>query len=358
MGAHILRTVTVPEILIIKPSSFGDIVHGLLVAESIRAQMPGARLTWVAADAFAPLVKACRTVDEVLVFERKGGLAAFRRLLSELKSRRFDWVLDMQGLARSGVMTRSANCPKAHKLGRTDARELSGLAYGRTVPLPARFAEHPTPPPEALDMEGKADPSGGQAAGYHAHAVDILREFLPPLGLTRELPERLEFDDAKASGVVAAAAQTLTGKDGRFSPVVLFPGSRRKEKVWPAFEELAQRLVGDQDLCVIWADSKKDGAPALPANRFLDLSGNTTLLDLVPLLNAASVVVCNDSGPMHLAAALQRPVVACFGPTDPERYGPYPLNSERHRVLVAPHGDLRQLAPERVVECVMELNDS
>lgn len=344
-----------PEILVIKPSSLGDIVHGLLVAESIKQQLPGTRITWVAGDAFAPLVRACETVDEVVVFERKGGLTAFRRLLSTLKRMRFDWVLDMQGLARSGLMTRAANCTSDKKLGRSDAREFSGWAYGKRIPLPLVASRHPSPPPEARDMEGKADPTGGQATGAHAHAVDILLEFLPLIGLQKELRGKLTFDESKSSGAITAAASTLGDAQGRFAPIVLFPSSRRVEKEWPGFAALAELLIQKTDFPVIWADANKLPAPDLPPERFLDLSGNTTMLDLVPLLNAASVVVCNDSGPMHLAAALQRPIVACFGPTDPERFGPYPLKSSYHRVLVSPHNDLRQLAPERVAECVRGL---
>jgi ADP-heptose:LPS heptosyltransferase len=93
------------DILIIKPSSLGDIIHGLQVAQSLKAQQPDTRITWVAREIFAPLVEACACVDEVIVFHRKAGWAGLRQCIREIRARRYDWVWDMQGLARSGLMT-------------------------------------------------------------------------------------------------------------------------------------------------------------------------------------------------------------------------------------------------------------
>ncbi|WOO40256.1 glycosyltransferase family 9 protein [Rubellicoccus peritrichatus] len=333
-----------PSILVIKPSSLGDITHALQVVESLRRQMPDVKITWVVRDTFAQLVEACETVDEVLVFERKSGLSAFRRLLAEIKSRHFDWVLDMQGLARSGLMAMAADCPRANKLGRSDARELSGFAYGRKVPLPPLIKapaelEHPA---EALDSEGEYHPSGAEQGGANAHAVDILLEFLPALGLEKRIDGELSF---KARDV----GRSLDRHEGA---VVLFPSSRRAEKEWPFFKELASTLVLEDGLNLVWSDSKTIPAPDLPQDHFTDLSGKTSLMDMVELIQRASIVVCNDSGPMHLAAAMGKKIVAVFGPTNPERFGPYPLTAPGHFVLTAPGCDLQQLSVERVASVV------
>ena len=130
------------EILVIKPSSVGDILHGLQVAQSIKDQAPDSRITWVVRDRFAPLVETCATVDEVLYFRRGRGPRAFLALLREIRARRYDTVLDFQGLARTGVMTMAARA--THKIGRGDAREGAGLFYRQRAPLPP-WAQVPTP---------------------------------------------------------------------------------------------------------------------------------------------------------------------------------------------------------------------
>ena len=134
--------------------------------------------------------------------------------------------------------------------------------------------------------------------------------------------------------------------------ILLFPESRRPEKVWPGFRALAEQLMkvvrGSQ---VIWAE-RQPRALELNAEegRFLNLGGRTGLEDLIPLVGSADLVISNDSGPMHLAAALGAPVLALFGPTDPNRFGPYPLDAPSNRVLPAPRGNLAALTVEKVLE--------
>lgn len=302
-----------PRILVIKPSSLGDIIHGLLVAESIRQQMPGAVIDWVARDIFAPLVDACETVDRVHVFHRGAGLGAFGQLLQDLRETPYEWALDLQGLARSGAMAQFSGVPRCHRVGRHDAREGSRWACGRWVKLPP--------------------------GGREAHAVDILREFLPVLGLKNELRGTLRF---------APPPGTLLPPSGG---VLLFPGSRRAEKEWPGFADLTARLVADEHLPpVVWAGDRETAAPEQwPPARFGNLTGRTALAALPALVASARLVVANDSGPMHLAAAMGRPVIGLFGPTAPERFGPYPLDAPTSRVLVAPGGCLADLSAETVL---------
>ena len=108
------------ELLIIKPSSLGDIVHGLQVATTLKAHRSDLRISWIVREMFAPLVKVCEAVDEVFVFERAGGAKAFLKLMAEVRKTKFDYVFDFQGLLRTGLMTSRALAKK--KVGRTDAR--------------------------------------------------------------------------------------------------------------------------------------------------------------------------------------------------------------------------------------------
>ena len=306
------------RILIIKPSSLGDIIHGLVAAESLRTQRPGVKIDWVVRDIFAPIVSACSTVDRVHIFERKGGVGGFFRLLKELRKTRYDVVLDMQGLARSALLARFAKADR--RLGRADARE------GASLIIPKHAVSLPT----------------------ESHAVEKLLGFLPPLGL-KAAPGTPDFPGL----ALPASAKSLPAKRA----IVLFPDSRRPEKEWPHFQKLTALLLEKiPGAPVVWAgQSKLAPDPAWPAERFLNLCGKTSLPEAVALIRHAALAVCNDSGPMHIAAAVGTPVVALFGPTDPRRYGPYPTDRPTHRVLTAPDADLAKLAPEAVAEEILRL---
>jgi ADP-heptose:LPS heptosyltransferase len=304
------------ELLIIKPSSLGDIVHGLQVATSLKAQVPGLRISWVAREIFAPLVRACEAVDHVYVFERNAGTKGFLRLMKEIRRTPFDVVFDMQGLLRTGLMTSRVRAKR--KVGRADAREGSGLFYNEKVPLP----------PE----------------GRRSHALDVLLGFCPVLGAKAELRGTLRFREAENLSLRFAEGR------GGARPFLLFPDSRRPEKSWGGFKQLTEMILReDKARKVVWAGDKHiPDRGAFPAAQFINLTGNTSLVSLPALIARADWVVANDSGPMHLAAALKVKVLALFGPTKPEIFGPYPLNAPNHFVIQAPVGDLRLLTAKDV----------
>jgi len=311
------------EILIVKPSSLGDIIHGLLVANAIKQQLGGTRISWVARDLFVPLVKTCPVVDDVYTFHRKGGLRAFMRLISEIRQHQFDYVLDMQGLARTGIMTFLSR--SGQRIGRLDAREFSGLAYNLRVG------------PEAIE-------------GHHA--VELLMEFLPPLNLARRIDPLLPFKPCKTKK--CAGLRKVMQQP---SPIVLFPESRRSEKEWPYFAKLAELLLKQTQHPVVWCGSGRINPPEelTESERFTDLGDKTHLSELPSLLQIAGCCVANDSGPMHLAAAVGCPLVALFGPTPPERFGPWPVEGSGHIILRAEGGVLRSLDAKEVLNSVDQL---
>ena len=139
------------------------------------------------------------------------------------------------------------------------------------------------------------------------------------------------------------------GKGGG-RPYLLFPDSRRPEKRWGGFKQLTEALLReDRTRKVIWAGSNvlPDRGAFSPA-QFLNLTGNTSLVSLPALIKRAEWVITNDSGPMHLAAALGVRVLGIFGPTDPRLFGPYPLSAPTNFVIQAPVGDLKLLTARDV----------
>jgi len=305
------------DVLIIKPSSLGDILNGLQVAATLKAGRPDLRMSWVVADAFAPVVRDCLTVDRVFVFARKGGVRGFLRLLRDLRRERFDLVLDLQGLARSGLMTWAARAPR--KVGRSDSREGAGWFYDETVPLP----------------EGP----------WREHSVAILLQFcrvfdLPPV-LAGQVTFRPPAEFRHAQAFAAA---------GGLGPVLMFPDSRGADREWPGFGALTQRFLATHPAArVVWAGQKVIAAPGgLPPDRFVNLMGRTTLPEIIAALPRAALVVANDSGPMHLAAALGVRTLSLFGPTRAAMRAPYPPNGDMHAALDSPDGTMAGLSVDTV----------
>jgi ADP-heptose:LPS heptosyltransferase len=304
------------ELLIIKPSSLGDIVHGLQLATTLKAQCDGLRISWIVSDIFAPIVRACEAVDHVYVFERKAGAAGFLKLVREVRKTKFDYAFDLQGLLRTGLMISRVHARK--KVGRSDAREWSGIFYNQKVPLP----------PD----------------GRRSHAVDILLQFCPVLGAKPELRGTLKFREVDALNLSFAEGR------GGAKPILMFPDSRRAEKCWGGFKQLTEIILREgRTRKVIWAGNNRvPDRNAYPAEQFLNLTANTSLVSLPALIKRADWVITNDSGPMHLAAALGVRTFGIFGPTDPRLFGPYPLTGPTNFVVQAPVGDLKLLAAKDV----------
>ena len=240
------------ELLVIKPSSLGDIVQGLQVATSLKAQVADLRISWIVREMFAPIVRSCEAVDRVYVFERRGGAKGFIKLMRQVRAVKFDYAFDMQGLLRTGLMTKRARAK--HKVGRSDAREWSGIFYDEKVPLP----------PE----------------GRHSHAMDILLQFCPVLGAKPELRGTLRFREADSLNLKFADGR------GGSKPYVLFPDSRRADKKWGGFKQLTEAILReDKSRKVVWAGNNfLPDRGAFPDAQFMYLTGNTSLVSLPALV--------------------------------------------------------------------------
>jgi lipopolysaccharide heptosyltransferase II len=233
------------------------------------------------------------------------------RAIRELRAHRFDLVIDLQCLARTGIFAWLANGKLL--VGLDEPREGANGFYDIIVRRPS----------------------------YHTHAVDWYLSVLPPLGVTVEkdfnwLPER---------AAIAASVRTkwnLTG--ARW--IALQPGARWMNKRWPVghFTRLL-RLAGEALPDVKFAifggkDDEALGEEIVRAapERCLNLAGKTSLPEMIELLRLCDLLVTNDTGPMHVAVALNKPVIGIFGPTEPRRTGPYGQleNTLRHPLPCSP----------------------
>jgi lipopolysaccharide heptosyltransferase I len=291
------------RIALLKPSALGDIIHSLPVLTALRRRYPQAHICWVVNRAYEPLLCGHRDLDETLPFHRgatQTGWGATVRawvgLLGELRRRRFDLVVDLQGLFRSGLMAAATGAPRRVGLG--SAREGASWFYTDVVPVADFDALH------AVDRYWLV----AEALG----AGDGPREFHVP---------------------IPAEARRWADETLRDCPrpwLALGPGSRWLTKRWPPghFAALARRAQADFGGTVLFVGAADETPLAQAVQAELhgparDLTGRTTLPRLAALLARADVMLANDTGPLHLAAALGRPVVAPYTCTKVRCNGPY-----------------------------------
>lgn len=288
-----------PErILIIKPSSLGDVVHALPVLNLMRRRWPAAHIAWLVSPACAGIVEGLPQLDEVILFERKRFASAWRslrifgeiiRFAHELRRRDFDLVVDLQGLFRSGLMSWQTGASR--RIGFANAREGAWAFYTQRVDVPE----------------------------VQVHAVDRYLKVAAALGCG-DSPAEFTFPVYEEH---RQQAQSLVEGVGPYA--VLMPGTNWVTKRWPAeyFEALVGPLRERLGLASLLAGGPDAVELSAKIPSAVSLAGRTSLPQLVAVLEGASLVIANDSGPMHIAAALGRPLVTMFGPTNPARTGPY-----------------------------------
>lgn len=299
------------NILIIKLSAVGDVVHTLPALAELRRLYPQAHITWVIEEAAADLITGHPALDQVLISGRKRWLMAFRQgryaeacqeglaFLKTLRDRPYDLVIDFHGLFKSAILAGLSSGRR--KLGYNSLQEGSRFFYNEKIPE---------------DM-GK-------------HAVDRYLDFLRHLGAEPGPPEFL-IPETDANRKRAATLLRECGIDaGRDRFIAVNPVALWETKLWDQrkFAELAQRMSEELNIPVILTGSAAekphlDGIQQVMKNPIANLAGQTSLRDLASLYRLATLVVTTDSGPMHIAVAVGTPVVALFGPTDPARTGPY-----------------------------------
>jgi heptosyltransferase I len=288
------------RVLLVRLSSIGDVVHTLPALAALAHA--GHEAGWIVEPPAMPLLEGNALLAQGVVEAppaRRFALGHARRTATALRRRAFDVALDFQGLWKSAAWARASGAPRVVGFARAFRRE-----PGSTLLLKDR-REQPLAARHVIDKNLSL-----------LRALDIdalgLREFpLPPLEAERE----------RVDGRLAALGL------GEF--VLLNPGGGWESKLWPAerFGNLARRLGEEGHRCLVaWGPGEEEladrvvaGAGGTAAQR----SFPTTLREYVCLARRARLVVAADTGPLHLAGAVGTPVVALFGPTDPERNGPF-----------------------------------
>ena len=305
------------NILIVKLSAIGDVVHTLPSLAALRRHFPNAHITWVIEEAAADLIKNHHYLDRVIVSHRKQWITNFkdikkigsalkeiRQFIAVLRERRYDMVIDFHGLFKSAMIVGISNAKR--KIGYNSLQELSGLFLNEKI---------------YEDME--------------KHAVDRYLDLSRYLGADVESPEfliPLGEENRRRVDTLLKAHKVDEGKPF----VAVNPVAFWKTKLWEEkkFAELCDKIAGELKTNVVFTGGKNDDV--VERIQYMmnfysaNLTGKTSLRDLAYLYELASVVVTTDSGPMHIAAAVGTPTVALFGPTDPLRTGPY---GEGHRVI-------------------------
>ncbi len=325
------------KILLIKLSAVGDVVHTIPILNKLRRRYPAAQLDWLVTAPIAELLRHHPAITNVIEFAREEWSAPWRlapfanyaRLAKTLRATRYDLVVDLHGQFRTAVLTLATGAPvrigfdrprasvwnasvrqfpaEARKHAWQGAREGSWLAYTHHIPVPT------------LEL----------------HAIDRYLNIGPLLGLDQR-PADFSFPIPAAA---SARIETLLRQHGIGDAqlLTLAPGTVWETKHWGSgkFAEVARHFMR-KGFAVTLIGSRRERPVCDEVARLApgatNIAGETTLSELAALIRRSAICVTNDSGPMHLAVALDRPVVSIFGPTDPVWIGPY---RRRNAVLQA-----------------------
>jgi lipopolysaccharide heptosyltransferase II len=301
------------KILILKPSSLGDVLQALPVLRLLKLKFPRAEIFWWLDASLTPLLEGDPDLAGIVRFERKrwGQPKHWPEMFASirwLRAQKFDLVIDLQCLLRSGAFAWLAR--GGFLIGLDEAREGARGFYDVAVPRKS----------------------------FHTHAVDWYLSVLPPLGVPVHnnftwLPER-PLIAAEVNRKWFGDAEKSTGEiPAQPAPrwIALQPGARWDNKRWPAeyFARLVSALASRFPEARFAIFGSKDDQPLgeviarAEPSRCLNLCGATSLPEMIEGIRRCELMVTNDTGPMHAAAALGKPIIGLFGPTEPRRTGPY-----------------------------------
>lgn len=296
------------RILLIRPSALGDVCRTVPVLASLKRRFPNAEIDWLVQRGFEGAIRSHPDLHRPVLFDRRrlgrlyrpNAIRGLLGFLRELRSERYDIVIDCQGLFRSGFFARATRAPR--RIGDRNAREFGHLF---------------------LNERHAIDPS--------LHTVDRMLGLIEAAGIEPARDMRLHTSSELRTKIIAAHPWLTEGA------VTLAPTSRWASKRWPAdrFAKLAEHLLaqGTPHIAVVGGPGEEvQCGPLLELagrdSRVHSLIGKTSVAELLCVIEASRLVVANDSAALHMAVGFDRPIVALFGPTDTARVGPYRRDSD------------------------------
>lgn len=321
------------NILIIKMSSLGDIIHALPSLYALRKKFPNAKITWAVHPSFAGILPGKPWIDEIYLVDRKKikSIPYLRTVKKELSDKNFDLVIDLQMIAKSALISFLSGART--KIGYHDAREGSFLI---NKPIKGKHAE--------------------------GHIIEQLLDVMGYLGCDTD---KIVFPLKDVTTEQKEVKDLLKSLDVQGKFAILVPGTRGEFKKWPIsyWAELAKSFSKNNIYSVLVGtpDEKDMGEEIVElagSNKVCNLIGKTTLLQLVALEKMAALHISADTGPLHIANAVNTPILALFGPTLPDRSGPF--GEGVHRVLLANHPGTKEsrmdtIKPDEVLKASMDI---
>jgi heptosyltransferase I len=291
-------------------SAVGDAVHVLPVINALKRANPAARITWVLQPGAAALVRGHRSVDEIILFDRVKGWRAFTEVRSELSTRRFDLVINLQVYLKAGIVTAFTQAPIKLGFDRARARDFNWLFTNRKIP------------PQPVQ-----------------HVQNQYFEFLTALGVP---PNPVVWDLGPWADEREWQRTFRSSFDRPIASIVA--GTSKPEKDWlpERWAEVADALHDTYGMQVVLVGGRSDRELAAE-RRVMELAKNkprselgSGLRKLVSILDASALVLSPDTGPLHMTVALDRPVISLMGYTNPKRTGPY---RRFHDLIIDAYGD-------------------
>ena len=302
--------VALDRVCIVMMSAVGDAVHVLPVINALKRHRPATRITWVLQPGPATLVRGHPAVDDIVIFDRAKGSRAFFDVRRELATRRFDVVLDLQVYFKAGIVTAFTRAPVKLGFDRARARDMNWL-----------FTTHRIPPHP------------------QQHVQDQYLEFLGEIGVP---VGDVEWNLGPWDSERATQRAFFEGFDRPAAAIVVATSKPQKDWLPDRWASVADALYHDFGLQPVLVGGRS--ARELAAERIILGSARATLRsalgsglrNLVGIFDGAALVLSPDTGPLHMAVALDKPVVSLMGYTNPKRTGPY---RRFHDLIVDAYGD-------------------
>ena len=326
--------------LLVRLGALGDIVHAIPVAAALRRAFPSARIDWLVSAKHREILDLVPVVNRrIVVNDRQGSGSEGRQGLhllsavSALRKSRYEIAFDLQGLIKSAIIARTTGA-------------------GRVVGFSRKYLREPFASVFYTDTH---DPGGEgiYARSETRHVVEINLGVLQAIGLTAGKPE-FPIDPVTSD----AAGRMVEATGGRY--VLLNPGAAWPNKRWPPdrLASIAAALRDRRQLMsvVLWGPGERELAQQVVAGAAGSavMTPETSIADVVALCRGASVIVSGDTGPTHIAAAVGTPIVGIYGPTRPERNGPWRAEDVTvSRASICECHHLRQCRRDRM--CLLDI---